>query len=67
MSLEELKKTLAPIHQKLNDNLSKQQELLEEYTDLLRQSVEITDAYFQQMQSKFIALENTSNTSEAKE
>jgi chaperonin cofactor prefoldin len=61
MSLEELKKTLAPIHQKLNDNLSKQQELLEEYTDLLRQSVEITDAYFQQMQSKFIALENTSH------
>ena len=54
MSIEELKKKLAPVHKKLNDNLSKQQELLQEYESLLQESIELTDNYFQQIKSKVV-------------
>jgi hypothetical protein len=49
--MEELKKQLAPVHKKLNENLSKQQQLLQEYESLLQESVELTDAYFQKIKA----------------
>ena len=57
MSMEELKAKLAPIHKKLNDNLDAQQKLLEEYEELLRESIELTDAWFQSIKKKSLDTE----------
>jgi len=59
MSMEELKKQLAPVHKKLNDNLSKQQDLLEEYKSLLEESIDLTDSYFQKIKSSLNANQQT--------
>jgi hypothetical protein len=61
MSMEELKKQLAPVHKKLNDNLEQQQKLLEEYEALLQESIELTDSYFQQIKAQLNAKEETRN------
>jgi hypothetical protein len=53
--MEELKKKLAPIHKELNENLTKQQLLLEEYQNLLEKSIETTDDYFQKIKDSLNA------------